>query len=577
MAKRCAFVNYGDSREGTLIADALKEQGYYVYATRAPDPLKLNHTNPDPLSVDQFIDSNIESIVATIKICRAVVYHVLDTPKVACDVFKIIETDPGVRKTIVIVSPIFTWAGTPRTTDWKERWPHPKYPDHLAAERYLTSLSLRLYVMDVGLLYGDGESALLPLFKAAWHANGHFVKRGPNVIPVLHVRDMAQGAVALLSSPPEQPVIVAHDGSNPTRTQLVKAINEGFSNKPTELYTDEEAESVYGRELMDWLTLDLELDASEFQNLDFERHAGEGFVEFIETVVDEFVKSKLLSPLRILTFGLSDTLTQQIVDYYGVVHATRERVMELFAVDKSEEALAIKEQEKEERERQRERENEGEEGEGNEEEEKTEDRYPEILRIVLNDAPSIRFQGYLLDYMPEDEEDRDALLMEDGDLAPYFPKYILTSNETFTTERYFIAKGSHCMRVEELGDVQRFLGLPRNFSRTDRLLEARRRKEQIESEQRNQELKRRKREREREAERLEQLKARDQKILQEVNKQLEERKQYEDLPAREFLMTYVVPMFMKPLSQINEARPDDPLRSLVSHFEKEARAAQSSL
>jgi hypothetical protein len=162
MRKKCAFVNYGNSREGKAIADALKEESYFVYSTRRPDPHHLDHLDPDPLSVDQFIPADYETVIATMKQCGLIIYTILDTPKYAVDLLTTLNTDPGVRKTIIIVSPIFTWAGEPKAEDWHKRWPHPRYPDFLGAERFLTaSLQLRIYVICVGLLYGDGEGPLL--------------------------------------------------------------------------------------------------------------------------------------------------------------------------------------------------------------------------------------------------------------------------------------------------------------------------------------------------------------------------------------------------------------------------------
>ena len=105
MGKKYAFVNYGNSREGKAIADALKEEGYFVYATRRPDPQKIDHLQADPLSVDQFIDSDFDTILATMKMCNMIIYTILDTPKHAVELFTKLNEDPGARKTIVVISP----------------------------------------------------------------------------------------------------------------------------------------------------------------------------------------------------------------------------------------------------------------------------------------------------------------------------------------------------------------------------------------------------------------------------------------------------------------------------------------
>ena len=557
MGKKHAFVNYGNSREGKAIADALKEEGYFVYATRRPDPQKLDHLQPDPLSVDQFIDSDVDTILATMKMCNLIIYTILDTPKLAVDLFTKLNEDPGVKKSIVVVSPIFTWAGEPRAEDWKKRWAHPRYTDFLGAERYLTaSLQLRLYVMCVGLLYGDGEGPLLPLFESAWHLKAApMLEQNHNVIPMLHVRDMARGAVAYALSRPEVPVIIAHDGSGTNQRTLVRAINSTFGAGRTPRVDEVAAVKALGREAVDWLQIDIELEAEEFQGLDFERHCSSP-IEEIQTLIDEFVLSRLLTPLKILAVQIPSGLYKQIIEYYGVHHATMETMKALLAADKSEDAMALKEQE-------------GEEEQGPPD--------TEIIKYMLSNAPTFRNHGYIMSakLVPKDEEERESLFIEDEETATFMPKYVITWREEFgPIEKWFIAKGSHCATVKSLKDVQKFLGLPRNFTREVRILEARRQLEQIESEKADIERKRIKHDKEQAEARRKALIHRDNELLKEVEAELESMKAVRELTAREFLMRHIVPMFATPLRQINEARPVDPLRFLATHFEQEAKNAK---
>lgn len=548
MPKRFAFVNYGNSREGSAIADALKEEGYFVYATYQPDPKKLDHLKPAPLSVDQFIDSDKETILATIKQCHAVIYTILDTPKLANEIFTELAQDIGVKKTIVIISPIFTWGGEPRAQDWKKRWPHPKYADFLSAERYLTTLPLKLYVMCTGLLYGDGEGALLPLFQSAWSLNPvPILEENHNVIPTLHVKDMAHGAVAVLSSKPENPVFIAHDGSHTTQHDLIKAINTTFGAGRTTKTTDDQFISKYGREVIDWVKFDIELEAEEYAGLDFERHCSNP-VEEMQTLVDEFVTHRLLKPLRIFAIDLDTALIDEIVKYYGVVNATDEKLKELFNNDKSEEAVALRES-------------------GNEEEEAP---TLEIHKHVFANAPSLRNLGYIITKVPDNEESRESLFMEEDEVSAFIPKYILTSHEFGPLERWFISRGSHCCKVSNMEEVKKFLGLPRNFTREIRILEARRELEAIQSAEADAQRKEAKRQAEKEEEHRQELQRRDEELLAECEKELKSMQEIRSMDAKSYLMQKLVPIFIPPLAQISEARPDDPLRFLASHFEAEA-------
>lgn len=470
-----------------------------------------------------------------------------------------LNEDAGVRKTTVVVSPMFTWAGEPKAEDWHKRWPHVRYADFLAAERFLTSsLQLRLYVMCVGLLYGDGEGALLPLFEAAWRLRpAPMLEQNHNVVPTLHVRDMAHGAVALAQTRPEFPVIIAHDGSGTTQRDLVRAVNQAFGAGRTPKKTELDAVQQLGREAVDWLMLDIELEAADFAGLDFERHCSSP-VEEMQTLVDEFVANRLLTPLRILSVRLPNQLVRQVVDYYGLQHATLENMKAALDADKSEEAQALKDG-----------------GGGDDEEQAVAEA--DIIKHVLANCPSFKNQGFILSskFVPKDEEEREALFVDEEETSAFMPKYVLTWNDEFGwVEKWFISKGSHCCTVKCLQDVQKFLGLPRNFSRNVRILESRRRLEQIESEKADNERKRLKKEREAEEARKNAMMQRDAELLKEVEAELESMKDIRNLSPKEFLMQYIVPMFIHPLRQINEARPDDPLRFLASHFDLEAKEAK---
>jgi len=550
MRKRFAFVNFGNSREGSVIADSLKEEGFFVYSTRQPDPKKLDHLYPDPLSVDQFIDSDISTMLSVLKTCNAIIYTILDTPKTAIELFTQLSQDSGVKKTIVIVSSVFTWAGEPKAEDWKKRWPHLRYSEFLAAERYLSSLPLKIYVMCCGLLFGNGEGSLLPLFRQAWHLEPvPIVSQLSNNIPMLHVKDMARGSVAMLQAKPTNPVIIAHDGVKPTPRDIIKAINGAFGTGKTTKRSLDDLIEVYGQEVMDWLSIDVDNEAEEFAALEFERQCAGGFIEEIQTIVDEFIQKRLLTPLRIYAVDIDPSIIDSIVEYYGVEKVDDQLIKDLFASDKSEDAVALRE------------------GHGEEEA----PSLPELTKFVLGHSPLLRNHGFLIDKILKTEEERDALYLDEEEIAPFFPKYILTSKEITQSERWFVSKGAHCCIIKTFEDVQKFLGLPRNFTRENRILENRRIIEAAESERIDEVRKMIKRQKAAQEQRRLEMMNRDEELMQQVDRELASMKEVKTMNAKDYLMKYVVPMFIPPLAQINEARPDDPLRFLVSHYETESK------
>ena len=66
---------------------------------------------------------------------------------------------------------------------------------------------LRTYVVWPGVLYGCGEGALHPLFKAGWKGEQPVLPvldGGKTVLPMIHVRDLAAIVVRISEKKPEQ-------------------------------------------------------------------------------------------------------------------------------------------------------------------------------------------------------------------------------------------------------------------------------------------------------------------------------------------------------------------------------------
>jgi hypothetical protein len=338
-----------------------------------------------------------------------------------------------------------------------------------------------------------------------------------------------------------------------TQRELIKTINATFGAGRTPKVEEPAAVAELGRETVDWLKLDIELEAEEFSGLDFERHCSNP-TEEMQTLVDEFVQKRLVTPLRIVAVDIPSGLYKQIIEHYGLQHATMANMRAALAADKSEEAMALKEQEQNE-----------------EEEVKVPDA--DVVKHVLGNCPAYKNQGYILPsrIVPKDEEERENLFMEDEETAAFFPKYVITWHEFRAVEKWFIAKGSHCATVKTLADVEKFLGLPRNFTRQVKILESRRQLEQIESEKADTERKRIKKEKAQAEAKKQAMIQRDNEILAEVEAEIAGMKDVRALTPREYLMKYIVEMFGVPLRQINEARPNEPLRFLAAHFEKEAQ------
>lgn len=131
---------------------------------------------------------------------------------------------PRVGKIFICVSSVMTWAKT-RPADpegdptapiledeYKRRRAHAKFRAELELEKHVTQQGrntkgrFRTFIVCSGLQYGEGEDWLHGLFKAAWHLDTPalpVLAPGKQVVPMIHVNDLASLVHCVLETPPE--------------------------------------------------------------------------------------------------------------------------------------------------------------------------------------------------------------------------------------------------------------------------------------------------------------------------------------------------------------------------------------
>ena len=81
------------------------------------------------------------------------------------------------------------------------------------------------YVVASGIMYGEGEEIFHSLFKAAWHGQQPALQcygNGQNIVPMIHVGDLANVLVNICDSPPKVRYLVAKDDSQSPLEEIVK-------------------------------------------------------------------------------------------------------------------------------------------------------------------------------------------------------------------------------------------------------------------------------------------------------------------------------------------------------------------
>lgn len=270
-----------------------------------------------------------------------------------------------VAKTFVCVSTIMTWGKTkPNEPDdaeatiaedeYRRRRPHMNFRTHTDVEKTVLKLGkkengmLRTYVVAAGLLYGEGEQLFHRFFKDAWHLSPAALScygTGLNVLPCIHVRDLASIAACVTSSGPGTRYIVAVDEGNCSLEEILKAISQTLGTGKVTKIPKEDAltQSDLTQTEYDSLLLNLRLETQAIKDLNMTWVAMSGFVENIITTVAEYKKTRGLTALKLALFGPPGAgksfLARQLAAHYklphvhmaGIIQATLDRLQAAIA------------------------------------------------------------------------------------------------------------------------------------------------------------------------------------------------------------------------------------------------------
>eukprot|EP00066_Takifugu_rubripes_P026881 XP_011616147.1 PREDICTED: adenylate kinase 7 [Takifugu rubripes] len=229
-------------------------------------------------------------------------------------------------KMFILISTVMTWALTepldpedptlPLTDElfWRRR-PHPNFKSHCELEKRVVKLGkinkrvFSTYVVASGCLYGKGEQFLHYFFKTAWLGGQHEILLfgdGNNVIPMIHVIDLASVIQNVIEQPPLPGYLLAVDNSDNTLEEIVKMVASVLGSGTIQKKPFEEAFLIPDFSVMeiDALQLNLYMDSVYVKELLSVKWMCEsGLVENIELVVEEYRQSRQLLPIRVCVLG----------------------------------------------------------------------------------------------------------------------------------------------------------------------------------------------------------------------------------------------------------------------------------
>lgn len=243
------------------------------------------------------------------------------------------------------------------------RFQYLKTLETLALSSVRAQPKLRVYVLCAGILYGDGERILHDHFKQSWLQDPRklpYVGEGKNLVPTIHVRDLARLVRKVVANMPESYYVFALDKTkNPTQKRLVSSIAKGMGTKET---TSVPFEEVKKHEWAEFLTLDLKMRASDIlkddeppedaenpeelaEQLKFPWHCKKGILKNMLMLNNEFNDYRKLKPVKILITGSPASgkthCAKILAKYYNIPHITIQDALNLIPKLKGDFAEAV--------------------------------------------------------------------------------------------------------------------------------------------------------------------------------------------------------------------------------------------
>ncbi|XP_072349679.1 adenylate kinase 7 [Scyliorhinus torazame] len=257
-------------------------------------------------------------------------------------------------KIFILLSTIMTWTLTkpsdpedseaPLTEDdYRRRKAHPNFKDHLSLEKLVIKLGktkkrkFATYVVASGLVYGMEEGIFHYFFKEAWLGLNPAIScfgEGKNVVPTIHVKDLAAVLQNVMERKPKSYYILALDDSKHKLKEIVKAVSK---LGPGKIQHVPEGDALLSYDLtqsdLDHLMVNLTMEAFYIrENFNIHWVAEAGIVENIQNLIKEYKQSRTLLPLKVAILGPpavgKSSVAEKLAKYYKLHHIKIKDVIE---------------------------------------------------------------------------------------------------------------------------------------------------------------------------------------------------------------------------------------------------------
>uniref|UniRef100_H2YJ58 Uncharacterized protein n=1 Tax=Ciona savignyi TaxID=51511 RepID=H2YJ58_CIOSA len=429
----------GDDDAGSVKSAASRKEGAY----RVIGTLKNPNGKP-PTNITEIYNTR-EELLEKLLECDIIIYNInddMDSIDEAVWSVSALHTEMehfDGPKMFILLSSVLTWAKSkpldpddpeiPFTEDdYRRRKPHPNFKEHISAEKTVIKFGktnkqkFQTYVVASGLTYGMGENIFHFLFKTAWLGEATALQcfgTGTNIVPTIHIKDLASVLQNILDGKPKTRYLVAVDDSQNSLEEIVRCISYYLGTGKIRKIAKEDFDYMRQQSEFDSLLVNLRMEAMFVKESMSVRWVAEtGMVDAIDSIIKEYKQTRGLLPMRACILGPpasgKSTIAAALCKQYKLHHITIKDV-----IDETLERLEQRAEDEEEDDGKAQEDSEfleqikeGRENNGG----RFEDQH--IIRFFRDKLKSMpcQNQGFVLDGFPKTyEQAKDLFALEDED------------------------------------------------------------------------------------------------------------------------------------------------------------------